>query len=55
MKTYKAVIWEDDTKPGRRVTILAENAADARKKLEEAYGEGTVFDLHNPEEAARPR
>ena len=56
MKVYKAMIWVEDTnKPGRRVSVLAENLDEAKKKLESEYGEGHVFDLHNEENAARPR
>ncbi len=56
MKAYKAMIWDDDPeKPGRRVSVLAESLDDAKKKLEEEYGEGHVFYLHNEEDAARPR
>jgi hypothetical protein len=56
MKTYKAMIWEDDQhKPGRRVSIIAESLDDAMKQLEEEYGKGHVFNLHNEEDAARPR
>ena len=56
MKTYKAMIWDDDPeKPGRRVSVLAESHNDAKKKLEAEYGEGHVFYLRNEEDAARPR
>jgi hypothetical protein len=57
LKTYKAMIWDKDDaqKPGERVSVLAETLADAKKKLEKKYGEGNVFDLHNEEEASRPR
>jgi hypothetical protein len=55
MKTYEAIIWDDATKPGRRVIFVAESLDDAKRKLEAKYGEGTVFNLHNPEDAARPR
>jgi len=56
MKTYKAMIWDDDPeKPGRRVSVLAESLDDAKKKLEAKYGEDHVFDLRNEEDAARPR
>jgi hypothetical protein len=56
MKTYTALIWEDDPqKPGRRVNVLAENLDDAKKKLEREYGEGRIFNLHNDEDATRPR
>jgi hypothetical protein len=51
------MIWDKDDaqKPGERVSVLAETLADAKKKLEKKYGEGNVFDLHNEEEASRPR
>jgi hypothetical protein len=56
MKTYKAMIWDNDPpKPGRRVTVLAESLDDAKKQLEAKYGEGCVFNLHNEEDANRPR
>ena len=56
LKTYHAMIWKSDPNiPGERVTIEAENLKSARKKLEEIYGDGSVYDLHNPEDAARPR
>jgi hypothetical protein len=57
LKTYKAMIWDKDDaqKPGKRVSVLAETLADAKKKLEKKYGEGNVFNLHNEEEANRPR
>ncbi len=56
MKLYHAMIWVSDPDvPGQRVSVLAENLGEAKKKLEAEYGEGTVFNLHNPEDAARPR
>jgi hypothetical protein len=56
MKNFKAIIWDDDPqKPGRRVNILAKNLDDAKKQLEAEYGEGHVFNLHNEEDASRPR
>ncbi|MGY3355159.1 hypothetical protein ACVWZK_001822 [Bradyrhizobium sp. GM0.4] len=56
MKMYKAMIWDDDpNKPGKRVTVLAESLEAAKKQLEAEHGEGHVFDLHNEEDAARPR
>lgn len=56
MKTYVAIIWDNDPqKPGQRVTVLAESLDAAKKQLEERYGEGCVFNLHNEEEAGRPR
>jgi len=56
MKIYEAVIWDDRrSKPGRRVSVLAEDLQDAKRLLEEEYGEGHVFNLHNEEDAVRPR
>ncbi len=56
MKTYKAIIWDDDPdKPGRRVSVQAENLDEAKAKLEAEYGEGHVFDLHNEQDALQPR
>jgi hypothetical protein len=56
VKIYKAIIWVDDPhEPGRRVSVLAENLDDAMKRLEAEHGEGHVFNLHNEEDAERPR
>lgn len=56
LKLYKAMIWSDDpNKPGQRVTVQAESLEAAKKRLEAEHGEGHVFDLHNEEDAARPR
>lgn len=56
MKTYEAVIWDDHpNKPGRRVSVVAEDIDDAKRRLEEEYGKGHVFNLRNEEEATRPR
>lgn len=55
-KLYHAMIWTGDSSiPGQRVTVLAENLREAKKKLEQLHGEGNVYDLHNEEDAARPR
>ena len=56
MKEYRAIIWgKNENRPGQRVVVWAENLDEARRKLEAEYGEGTVFDLHNEEDANRPR
>jgi hypothetical protein len=56
VKLYRAIVWKDGSdKSGERVSVFAENLAEAKKKLESEYGEGNVFDLHNEEDAARPR
>lgn len=54
-ETYKAMIWETPSSVGKRVTVIAESLDDARLKLEGEHGEGTVFDLHNENEASTPR
>ena len=42
MKTYNAMIWEDNPeKPGRRLTLLAESLDDAKRQLEEKFGNGS--------------
>jgi len=56
MKEYRAMIWlQDPSRPGQRVTVLATSLDDARRRLEKEHGEGTVFDLHDEEDANRPR
>jgi hypothetical protein len=55
-KLYKAMIWVDASdKPGQRVSVTAESIAEAKHKLEAQYGAGNVYNLHNEEDAARPR
>jgi hypothetical protein len=56
LEFYAAIIWpRDSDRPGLRVSIRAESLDDAKKQLEAEHGEGTVLDLHNEEEAAKPR
>ena len=56
VRSYRATIWiRGSDRPGQRVSVLAENLQEAKEKLEAEYGEGNVFDLHNEEDAARPR
>ena len=55
VKRFVAMIWTDDDKPGIRVSVDAADLDDAKKTLEEEYGRGNVFNLHNPEDAERPR
>jgi hypothetical protein len=56
MKTYTAIIWDSDpNKLGCRVSVVAEDLSDAKRRLEKEYGEGRVFNLHDEEEAVRPR
>jgi hypothetical protein len=56
LREYKAMISEvGSDKWTARTTVLAESPEEAREKLEAEYGEGTVFYLHNEEDASRPR
>jgi hypothetical protein len=55
-RVYRAIIWVPDSDcPGQRVSVLAEDLSEAKKKLEVEYGEGNVFDLYNEDDAAQPR
>ena len=53
-KLYKAMISIDD-QPLRRVEVRAQSLDDAKEKLEAEYGKGTVINLHNPQDAQKPR
>lgn len=55
-REYRAVIWTKEAAlAGQRVTVLAHSLEEAKKRLEEVHGSGTVFDLHNTEDAGKPR
>ncbi len=55
-RLYHAIIFESDGKiPGRRVSVFSESLNHAKLELETKYGEGKVFDLHNKEDAEKPR
>ena len=55
-RPYKAMIWfKNSDQPGKRVSVLAGSLDKARELLEEQYGEGTVFDLHNEADADKLR
>jgi hypothetical protein len=56
IKLYHAIVWLPDTDtPGQRVSVYAKGPAEAMKLLELEYGEGNIFNLHNEEDAERPR
>jgi hypothetical protein len=51
-RLYLAMVWPNGPdKPGERVSVLAKDRKEARRLLEDAYGKGNVFGLHNPDEA----
>jgi hypothetical protein len=55
-KRYKAIVWTDDANtPGKQVTVIAANLAQAKALLEAEHGQGNVFNLHNEEDAQAPR
>jgi len=55
LRLYLAIIWTSDpSRPGQRVRALAKNPQEAKAKLAD-YGQGNVFNLHNEEDAAKPR
>jgi hypothetical protein len=49
------MIWTKDGAPGVRVEVLARSLEDAKSQLESVHGTGTVFNLHNEDDANRPR
>jgi hypothetical protein len=56
MNLYHAIIINQKNGGlGHRVTILASSLDDAKKLLELQYGKGNIMDLHNKEEASKPR
>jgi hypothetical protein len=52
--SYKALIWQAESEAtGKRVTVMAESLEQARLKLEEKYGHGSIFDLHDETNTSR--
>ena len=54
-KLYDAIISTGRARPAQRVSILASDIQIAMEKLEAQYGKNNVFNLHNKEDAAKPR
>jgi len=54
VKLYVGVIWIGD-KPGKRISVWAENPTAAREQVEAEYGKGHVISLYNEKDAERPR
>jgi len=54
VKLYEGVIWIDD-KPGKRISVWAENPTAATEQVEAEYGKGHIISLSNKEDAERPR
>lgn len=57
MREYVAIIADEwlGRRSGQRVSIQAVDLKDALRRLEEQFGKGRVFDLHNQEDAEKPR
>jgi hypothetical protein len=56
LKVYDAIVWGNEPDAiGERTSVLAESAADAKRKLREIYGEDKVYYITNTEESSRPR
>jgi hypothetical protein len=55
VRRYDAIIWDAAGNPGVRVSVLAESIQEAKRLLEAEHGVWAVFNLHNEEDAAKPR
>lgn len=56
LREYSAMIWvKDSNQPERRVTVWASDLMEAKRLLDDEHGAENVFDLHNKEDAERPR
>lgn len=53
-KEYVGYIWIND-EPGQRLSVWARSSGEARRKVEEEYGEGHVCSIWNEEDSNRPR
>ena len=55
-KRYDAFVWDEGPDvPGKRVSIWAASATEARELLVKRYGKGNVFYIHNKEDLEKPR
>ena len=54
-RLYCGVIWCKDDQPGARFEIYAAELDDAKRLMEERFGVGHTYTLHNPEDAEKPR
>jgi hypothetical protein len=56
LKPYDAIVWgKEPDAIGERVSVFAESAAEAKRKLQAIYGEDKVYYITNTEESSRPR
>jgi hypothetical protein len=55
-REFKALVWNEELSiNGLRVSIMEHDIEEAMKVLEEEYGEGSIFNLHNDEDAEKIR
>ena len=55
VRPYVAIVSTDPAQSAKRVVVMAESLCDAKTQLEAEHGKGNVFNLHNEEDASRPR
>ena len=53
-RTFNAIVWVGD-RPGERVTVAAQNPAEATTTLKAQFGETAVISAWNAEDADQPR
>jgi hypothetical protein len=54
-RLYCGVIWCKNDVPGERFEIFAANLDEAKRIMEERFGEGHIYTLYNPEDAEKLR
>jgi CRISPR/Cas system type I-B associated protein Csh2 (Cas7 group RAMP superfamily) len=56
MKLYEGVIWmKGSDELGQRVSVYATGPLEAKKKVQEQYGNDIIVSLKNKEDSERPR
>jgi hypothetical protein len=56
VKLYHAIRWSQrQDSVGVRVNVWAQTLTEARRKLGADYGDENVYNLHNAEDANKPR
>lgn len=56
LKLYEGVIWRKGTdEPGQRVSVYAAGPLEAKKKVQEQYGNDIIVSLESKEDSERPR
>lgn len=55
-REFKAIVWTGDgSKPGERLTVLADSSEDAKRQLREKYGKEARISVWNEDDANRTR